>query len=312
MQMSSGFRSLSKQRFNPVLHSIVDRFAGRGSAELVSEYAHTATPRLAAEMLGIPYDDDLIDETLARFRLRGAFLAKQGLQQTPDPELARRAWGAIEEIKDMFRPYVAERRSGEGDDLISRLWREAPAIIGDDVGDEDILSAIITWWNSGSATVVHATINGLYMAVTNPEWRDAAAQETETLRRLIEESLRLYGPAQWVPRYARHDTVLGGVPIKGGDKLLIMLHAASLDPNHYESPLEARLDRPDPKDHFSFSKGKRRSGGAALARTELEEMLSVLLERLPDVCLDPAGEPPRYRGLVIRAWMPLHVTFTPA
>jgi cytochrome P450 len=312
MQMSKGFRSLSKERFNPVLHSIVDRFAGRGSAELVAEYAHAATPRLAAEMLGIPYDDDLIEETLARFRLRGAFLARQGLQQTPDPDVTRQAWAAIEEIKDMFRPYVAARRSGEGGDLISTLWREAPGVIGADVTDEDILSAIITWWNSGSATVVHATINGLYLAVKDPEWRDAAARDVEVLRRVIEESLRLYGPSHWVPRYARHDTTLGGAPISGGDKLLIMLHAANLDPGHYERPLEARLDRPNPRDHFSFSKGKRRSGGAALARTELEEMLSVLLERLPDIRLAPDAEPPTYRGLVIRAWMPLHVAFTPA
>jgi cytochrome P450 len=101
------------------------------------------------------------------------------------------------------------------------------------------------------------------------------------------------------------------VAIKAGDKLLAMIEAANLDPKRYEAPLTARLDRPSPRSHFSFSAGPRSCAGQALARAELEEMISVLLGRLPDVRIAPDAEPPHYQGLVVRTWSPLHVTFTP-
>jgi cytochrome P450 len=300
------------ERFRPALDAIVDRFAHAGRAELVAEYAQLATPRIMAEMLDIPATDEWIDEMLGRFRLRAAFLARQGLQQTPDPELREQAWGAIGEIRELFRPYVQERRSGAGDDFISRIWRDAPRVLGPDADEADVLSVIVTWWSSGSGTIGHACINGLYLALQQLEWRDAAAAGDQTvLRALVEESLRLYGPSHWVPRAARHDLVLGGVPIRGGDKLLVVVQAGNLDPRRYEHPLEARLDRPSGRDHFSFSGGPRTCAGQALARTELEEMISVLLRRLPDVRIDPAAAPPCYTGLVVRTWTPLSVTFSP-
>jgi cytochrome P450 len=301
---------IRRERFNPALNALIDRFAEAGSAELVRDYAQPATPRIMAEMLDIPYTDEWIDEMLGRFRLRGEFLARQGLQETPDPTVRARAWAAIDEIREMFRPFVQARRAGGGDDFISRVWRDAPEVFGPDFSEADVMSVIVTWWSSGSATVGHACINGVYLALQQLEWRDAAAAGDEkVLRALVEESLRLYGPSHWVPRVARHDTELAGVRIGGGDRILMMIQAANLDAARYPDPLEPRLDRPSPRDHFSFSAGHRSCAGQALARTELEEMISVLLKRLPDVHLDPAAEAPSYSGLVVRTWSPLHVRF---
>jgi cytochrome P450 len=301
------------ERFNRTLSGLVDRFAVAGRAELVSEYAHRATPRIMADMLDIPYTDAWIDEMLERFKVRAAFLATQGLRQTPDPDLRRDAWRAIDEIRETLLPYVAARRSGEGSDFISRIWRDARFAFGDDCSDVDVISVIVTWWSSGSSTIGHACINALYLALQQLEWRDAAANgDQRVLRALVEESLRLYGPSHWVPRVARHDVTLAGAEIKAGDRLLAMLEAANLDPARYEASLTARLDRPSPRSHFSFSAGPRTCAGQALARAELEEMVSVLLRRLPDVRIAADAEAPRYQGLVVRTWSPLHVTFTPA
>lgn len=305
--------SIRATRFASALNGVVDRFADTGVAELVSDYATLATPRIMAEMLGIPYTDEWIADMLARFRVRGEFLAMQGLQQTPDPDLTKRAWAAIDEIREMFRPYVSSRKASDGDDFISRIWRDAPTVFGPDYDDVDVISVIVTWWSSGSATIGHACINGLYLALQQLEWRDAAAAGDEkVLRALVEESLRIYGPSQWVPRVARHDLMLAGVPIKEGERLLVMLEAANLDPARYDDPLTAHLDRPSLRSHFSFSSGPRTCAGQALARAELEEMIAVLLRRLPDVHLDRSAEPPSYRGLVVRTWSPLHVAFSPA
>src|SRR5262249_1524100 len=127
----------------------------------------------------------------------------------------------------------------------------------------------------------------------------------------VEESLRLYGPSHWVPRTARHDLVLEGVPIRGGDRLLVVIQAGDLDPRRYEPPPEARLRRPAAARPLRFSGGPPPCAGPSVAPTELEEMPSVPLQRLPDVRIDAAAAPPRYTGLVVRTWTPLPVTFSP-
>ena len=44
---------------------------------------------------------------------------------------------------------------------------------------------------------------------------------------------------------------------------------------------------------------------------ELDVILLSIIERLPDVRLDPVAEPPTYVGLLTRSWEPLNVAFSP-
>ena len=100
--------------------------------------------------------------------------------------------------------------------------------------------------------------------------------------------------------------------MKRGDMAIAINLSANRDPSKYACPAEIDLDRPAPRDHLSFYAGPRSCTGQALARAELEEVTTMVLEQLADLRLDPDAEPPEYRELLMRRWAPLHVRFTPA
>jgi cytochrome P450 len=155
------------------------------------------------------------------------------------------------------------------------------------------------------------TSNCLYLLLTQPELQATVrAGGTEATRALVEETLRLYGTIAWRPRTAMRDLELGGRMIRQGEQVVALTAGVQRDPDHYENASEVRLDRDKPKDHFAFWRGPRQCPGRALARMELVSIVSVLLERVDALRLDPDAEPPQLVDWVQRHWTPLHATFT--
>ena len=64
--------------------------------------------------------------------------------------------------------------------------------------------------------------------------------------------------------------------------------------------------------NLAFGFGPRSCAGAALARGELQETVAKVLERMPNLRLDPEAEPPRFEGFLLRSYRPLHALFDPS
>jgi len=86
------------------------------------------------------------------------------------------------------------------------------------------------------------------------------------------------------------------------------LGAANRDPSRWDDPDRFDLHR-EPKPHASFAFGPHTCLGMHLARMETRVALEVLLDRLPNLRLDPAAEAPRITGLGFRSPTALPVRF---
>ena len=64
--------------------------------------------------------------------------------------------------------------------------------------------------------------------------------------------------------------------------------------------------------HLTFGGGPHLCLGMHLARTEATVAINALLDRLPDLRLDPNVPPPRVVGMAFRSPAALPVEFTPA
>jgi cytochrome P450 len=86
---------------------------------------------------------------------------------------------------------------------------------------------------------------------------------------------------------------------------------SSVDPAHYPDP-----DRFDPTRkniaHLTFGAGPHVCLGMPLARMETTVAINALLDRLPDLHLDPTAPAPRIKGVAFRSPAALPVEFTPA
>jgi cytochrome P450 len=298
--------------FRPIVNAQIDRFAGAGRAELVEDYSRRVAPRTISAMLGLPHeDDDWVEHVESLMVDRLAVKTLVGLPD-PDPELIRRGFAATEELTRILVPYVEERRGGNGDDFISMLWAAGDELFGEGFTAVDVLGAAGVAWEGGSGTTAYSTANALYLMLTQPEMAaDVRSADEKRLAGYVEETIRLFGPVHVRPRVARQDIEIGGQLIRKGEQVLTLLVAANRDPAHYPDAGEVDVARRSPRDHLSFFFGPRTCPGQGLARVELALILKTIVDRLPDMRLDPDAEPPYYSGTMTRRWEPLHALFTP-
>ena len=294
----------------PLVHSLMDAFATIGSAELAHEFAELLPVRVIAALMDLPYRDEEWIATCKHCMDEIAIFLEAF--SVDDEDVVQRAITASNVMNDLLMPYIRERRDGDGDDLISRLWRGgAEALDGWD--EIDMRANVRIIFFGGSDTTTHVLANSFYVLMTDPELAGAVrAGGIDAVSRFVEEALRLYGAIHFRPRVANEDVELAGCPIGANQQVLTVNMAANRDPEHYPSPDDVRLDRPAPRDHLAFHSGPRTCIGAALARVELQESIAAFLERFPDARLDPGAQPPRFQGFLMRSYRPLHARFTPA
>ena len=79
-----------------------------------------------------------------------------------------------------------------------------------------------------------------------------------------------------------------------------MLGAANRDPRRYHDPDRFDIFR-DPKQHISFGHGPHMCLGMHLARMETRVAVDALLDRLPDLRLDPEADDPHIHGQIFRS-----------
>lgn len=104
-----------------------------------------------------------------------------------------------------------------------------------------------------------------------------------------EEAIRLYPASRYGGRSATKDTVLGGVRIPAGAKILTMWLGAGRDPRQYDRPDEFHVDRDMKGGHLSFGFGIHTCAGNLVARLEAKTLLRAMVERIERIEL--AGEP---------------------
>ena len=298
----SGIRSIANM--------LIDRFAADGRAELYSQYAEHLPVRAVCSVLGLPWqDDEWVGSIFETMKPIQQFF---NYSMVGDEEIVNAARRATKKIESLLLPFIEERRSGTGTDLISRLWRDGPELL-DDWSVKDIQTNSRHLLFAGSETTVSAISSALYLLMTEKGLADRVRGGGEkALRNYVEEVLRLYGPVHYRGRITNREIDVAGTKIDKDEFVVAMQAAANRDPAYYKNAPEIDLNRPSPRDHIAFNFGAHNCVGAGLARMEIQETVRIFLDRLPDMHLEPTAEPPRLQGHQARNFSPLNVVFTPS
>ena len=108
----------------------------------------------------------------------------------------------------------------------------------------------------------------------------------------IEELFRWETPVTVVPRKLTQDVTVGGVDMKAGEMVTLLLGAANLDPGEFSDADVVDFDRARNR-HLAFGGGPHRCLGSHLARMEMRVALEEWHRRVPDYQIKP-GETPTY------------------
>ena len=101
-------------------------------------------------------------------------------------------------------------------------------------------------------------------------------------------------------RWVTEDTDLCGVDCPSGSVLHICLGAANRDPERWDRPDEYDITPAARSPSLGFGGGPHICLGMHVARAEMTVGINALLDRLPNLRLDPDAEPPRFIGMYER------------
>ena len=253
-------------------HELIDQFVADGRADLVPQFTFTYPVRVIAQIIGVPISDF---EAFHHWALALVSVAD-------DPV---KAFAAARSIVDYLRPILEARRAEPRDDLLTTLMNAE--VEGERLSEEEVLSFLRLMLPAGAETTYRLTGNVLYALLTQPEQRALVEADPELLPAFIEETLRWDSPVQLVSREATRDVDLHGHRIPKGDLVAFSIGSANRDERRFADPDRFDLKRANKQDHVSFGLGEHFCLGSHLARMEARIAAAAMLERLPNLRLDP-------------------------
>lgn len=280
----------------PTVQSLIDKFASRGNAELVRELTFHYPIQVIAKILGVPVEDY---RTFARLSIELISIAVD----------FDRGMKASQDLRTYLESIVAARRVEPKDDLISMLVQAD--IDGEPLPDDEIYGFLRLLLPAGAETTQRLLGTLLLGLLENPDQLEAVRADRKLLTNAIEEALRWESPVQMTSRENLHDVVLSGVEIPAGSHISIVIGSGNHDETVFDDPDRFDIFRDGPP-HLAFGEGPHRCLGEHLARLETTVAMNALLDRLPDIRLEPGDRDPHVHGLAFRSPNCVPVAFTPA
>jgi cytochrome P450 len=265
------------------VNALIDGFEGDGRAELNVDF-DAAIPMLTITgSFGVEIDDALDIRAAIGRDVQGA------------------GRSTVQTLERILMPIITARREDPQDDLISVLCQ---AELRDDEGthrlsDGEIFSFSYLLLAAGSGTTWKQLGITLTALLTRPDVLQRVRADRVLLRAAIEESVRWAPTDPMFSRFAAEDTELFGVDIPAGSVVHACLGAANRDPARWPTPDEYDIERP-PAPSLAFGGGPHICLGMHVARAEMFTAIDALLDRLPNLRLDPDAEPPRIIGMYER------------
>ena len=145
--------------------------------------------------------------------------------------------------------------------------------------------------------------------LSHPEQLAEVRADRSLVRPVVEETLRWAGPVGTSTRQTTRDTELAGVPLAEGALIAAVLSSANRDPRRFSDPDRFDLHRKE-RAHLAFAIGPHFCLGAWFGRHLARVSLEVLLDRLPNLRLNPE-RPVELRGWEFRAPLSTWVRWDP-
>jgi cytochrome P450 len=299
--VSHTFRASVLERWDaelvrPVIGRLLDAIAPAGRADLVRDVTLPYPVQVICGIVGVPLTDH--DQFV-----RWAEAINTGPLHPPEGRAASAAMRAY------LEPIVEDRRRRPTGDLLSELV--TAEIDGERLTDEKIYGFLRLLLPAGAETTFRVMGSALAALLTHPEVLDRARSDPALLAAVIEETLRWETSVTMVSRVATRDTVIAGCPIPAGSPVNVLTGSANHDESRFPDPETWSLDRPA-QPHLAFGWGSHQCLGMHLARLELRAGLAAILDRLPDLRLDPDAPPPCIEGYAFRGPVALPVVFDPS
>jgi cytochrome P450 len=298
--VSPAFTPSAADRHRPamrrVFSSLLTPALQQDQCEFVTEVCDPYPIPIICEVLGAPSDDWQRFSAWATdiFRIFNGNL----LEDLP----------AIESASNELNGYVVDmvlaRRGQPGADLLSDLI--AAEEQGDRLSTEELAMLVEAVLMAGTDTTRNQLGCAVSLFAEHPDQWALLVQQPELVARAVEESMRFLGAVRSTVRFASTDVEYRGVIFPENSLVTTHLASGNRDESIFEQPLIFDITKTRTNQQLTFGSGIHRCLGAALARAELQEALSVMAEHIDQIHLaGPVTWKPASFGIWGPAALPL-------
>ncbi|MDO6414465.1 cytochrome P450 [Sphingomonas sp. BIUV-7] len=267
-----------KEEVRALANELIDAVIAQGHCDFIPAIAEPLPVQVFLKLMGLPI------ERMGEFReLVHEFLAPM---ETPLDPLFR-----MRKVAEAMRPELEARRDAPKSDLISLLW--STEIDGKPMTYETMEDFGVLLFIAGLDTVINGMGYGIRHLAMNPDFQNELRANPKRITEAAEELLRRYTFTVPTRRIAK-DAEFAGWQMKTGDRLMLFLPAADLDPREFAEPERFSLEREN-NVHIAFGVGPHRCLGSHLARIELQVIYEQMLARLPTFRID-GTKPMKFHG----------------
>jgi cytochrome P450 len=277
-----------------VIGELIDTVAPAGGCDLVADVCDPYPIPIICELLGAPKEDWQLFSQWATdiFRIFNQNLAEDL------PAIQH----ASAELETYVHALVDRRRDDPGSDLLSALIAVEEA--GDRLSTDELVMLAEAVLMAGTDTTRNQLACCIALLGAHPDqWRPFVDQP-ELAPRVVEETMRYLGAVQGTLRVASQDIEYRDVCFPAGTLVSLSLAGANRDPDTFAEPERFDITRETTTPHMTFGSGIHHCLGAHLARAELQEALTLIAQRLPD--LELAG-PVTWKPETFGIWGPAHL-----
>jgi cytochrome P450 len=265
----------------------LNALTGRTQFDVVGDYAVPIPIEVIGRLLGVDTRD------MQRFRAWSEASMKSFL---PDPTLeeAAEVKATSEALTELIDALLADRRRAPADDLISDLLAvqaETGAL-----SDSEIRVNAFNMLAGGNVTTADLIASAAWLLLTHSGERVRLAADPSLVSAAIEETLRLEPPTEGAQRVASRDMQIRSCPVRQGQVVAVLLHAANRDPAVFPDPHRFDLSRKG-SGHIAFGGGQHLCIGGPLARLEAQVAVAALFARFADLRLADPDTPPAWRAI---------------
>ena len=283
-----------------VTTGVLDRLAGRETADLVTDVAQPVVSRVIGSFMGIPPEDDEIWA-----RLMNTTLGAGDPDLNPDG-VATVMQRDVPEIFERCGRLIAARRERPTEDLTSVLVHAE--VDGQRLEEHEIVMGFFLLVAAGNDSTKATYCSGMRALIENSDQRRLVLDDPSLVAGAVEESLRMFPAFAHFRRTATRDTELAGQPIRAGDKVVMWYVSSNRDESRFDHP--DRFDVARNAEHQAFGAGGRHFClGAALARLELRVLFEETLARYP--AMELASKPEHAESPFINQLKTLPVRLSP-
>ena len=272
--VNPAFTPRAVERWRPFMRETIAALFERlnGEADVVEALAKPYPSQVIAKLMGAPLEDAarLWDWSSLIQRQFGMTVAEER------PQIER----AVTEFYAYTEELMETRRADPGEDLISELLDRA-----DDV---ELVNLVLNVLVGGVDTTQSQLAHGLRLFAEHPEQWEHLRADPSLAPNAVDEILRFEPITPFTARIAMEDVTYRDVTFPQDTILLVCAQTGNRDPDTYENPDAFDITRPQAR-VLTFGAGPHYCLGVNLAKAEMQEALSHLAPRMPELRL--AGEP---------------------